>query len=93
MLLKNLFDKLKSQGFHGHAGRPGKRGGSLPKGGSTSRHIMKKTYNLGLEAGQKAHGLPAGDRMDILDEAMESLTTPEEIDAFTEGWDEGGGED
>lgn len=49
MTLDNLFSKLKAQGFYGHAGRPGKRGGSLPKGGSSgmnsdagiAKHVRK----------------------------------------------------
>lgn len=37
MSLDSLFSTLKmGQGNFGHAGRPGKRGGSLPKGGSSS---------------------------------------------------------
>lgn len=32
MTIQDLFSKLKAQGFYGHAGRPGKRGGSVPKG-------------------------------------------------------------
>lgn len=36
MSIEDLFKALKSQGFHGHEGRPGKRGGSLPKGGGGS---------------------------------------------------------
>lgn len=53
MSLDKLFSELKSQGFHGHAGRPGKRGGSLPKGGGgisekvltalqTTRNVINK---------------------------------------------------
>lgn len=36
MSLDELFSKLKARGNFGHAGRPGKRGGSLPKGGNLS---------------------------------------------------------
>lgn len=37
MSLDSLFSTLKmGQGNFGHAGRPGKRGGSLPKGGNSS---------------------------------------------------------
>lgn len=36
MSLNKLFVELKAQGNWGHAGRPGKRGGSLPKGGGGS---------------------------------------------------------
>lgn len=40
MSLDKLFSGLKAQGFYGHVGRPGKRGGSSPKGagsGSTKK--------------------------------------------------------
>lgn len=36
MSIGDLFSKLKARGNFGHAGRPGKRGGSLPKGGGGS---------------------------------------------------------
>lgn len=37
--------KLFQQSFEGHKGRPGKRGGSLPKGGGTAKQVkpQKKT--------------------------------------------------
>ncbi|RJR10107.1 hypothetical protein C4588_03995 [Candidatus Parcubacteria bacterium] len=41
MSLDNLFSSLKARGNWGHGGRPGKRGGSLPKSGSAGGLIPK----------------------------------------------------
>lgn len=57
MSLDKLFSELKSQGFHGHAGRPGKRGGSLPKGGGSSAPVVSKSNISQSEAQQIERGL------------------------------------
>lgn len=65
MTLDKLFSTLKTQGFHGHQGRPGKRGGSLPKSGGFSNedYQQRKTAMTGYfkkEASKVTNSLEQG---------------------------------
>lgn len=72
-----VFKGGPGSGHHGHSGRPGKRGGSLPGAGGAPTDIGKRQYDLGTGIAPGDVGLPGGGDVEdheanlFLDEVIE----------------------